>query len=337
MDDLLKPVKTVRSNIESFETLSLADSPRVEENSAPLRRPSKIQELEVGEVKKPLQAKSTTTAAARKHPAVVEVVSTNVGPEELDSISRGSQKVPTISSVDEVLSLLKGQPDFDTLRSCLEYLQDGHTGSHTFNVKVPGPLAAQVIHRIVTLILPSYWATINSLAATSSSRRVKQLLLECLRSVSGIGSLLAVLKGLKLSKDVKGNVRLARDTIECLAQLIEPKSFVLKVIRDTIAFNDKESQQHLIWKDFISTIVGGKLHSTVSEAAFATKCLDDGGNKDSWIVQGGEYASWLGRNLNHILVNLPLSNSKEWNMMARLVKRCMSIAHSGRLRAIAYF
>jgi telomere length regulation protein len=114
----------------------------------------------------------------------------------LEVISKPTSKAATPA---EALEILRNEPDYETLISTLRYLTKDNSD---FNITSPSPLAAQLVHVIVANIVPNYWnvfqeshsgvkARKQGLSKTASDLEV---LLFCLRSVTGLNAILLNLK-----------------------------------------------------------------------------------------------------------------------------------------------
>ncbi|XDG10096.1 hypothetical protein ABKA04_009711 [Annulohypoxylon sp. FPYF3050] len=88
------------------------------------------------------------------------------------------------SSSEEALEVLKSQPSYGTLISVLGFLQRGMQGSHGFDIRKPTPQSAQIIHTLVTEIVPNYWTVLKD-ASTEQSKGDIHLLISPLRSLTG--------------------------------------------------------------------------------------------------------------------------------------------------------
>ncbi|MBH1945665.1 hypothetical protein I5L01_15735, partial [Erythrobacter sp. YJ-T3-07] len=97
-------------------------------------------------------------------------------------------------SPEEALEALKNQPSYDELKHVLTYLREGSQGHHSFDVLKPSPQGAQIVHVLVTEIVPNYWSVIKENSSDNSTNHDLNLLLSCLLSMTGINATLTFLK-----------------------------------------------------------------------------------------------------------------------------------------------
>ncbi|KAK4698101.1 telomere length regulation protein, partial [Lecanoromycetidae sp. Uapishka_2] len=106
---------------------------------------------------------------------------------------RAEQHTFSLSSPEDILDLLKASPDKHLLNRALRWLNLSTERQKGFNIRKPGPKAAQIIYVLVSTIIPDYW-TLFKEANNSESSREKRSLLRCLRSVAGIGAIISHLR-----------------------------------------------------------------------------------------------------------------------------------------------
>ncbi|KAG9719093.1 hypothetical protein KCU73_g14898, partial [Aureobasidium melanogenum] len=102
--------------------------------------------------------------------------------------SRPIRKSP--ASIDEALHILRSSPDQDALHDLLLFLSQPSQQSAGFDIKIPTPSSAKLVNELINTTLPDFWGTDD---------QTNGLLLGCLRSVAGIGGILAKLR-LSISK-----------------------------------------------------------------------------------------------------------------------------------------
>ena len=274
-------------------------------------------------------AASPSRSVERARPAAAAIVGdateqANANNDD-DNNVRINRFLRKMKTSDDVLLVLKKEPTTKQLFDALTVLVEGR---NDFNIKAASAKGAQIINVLVTTIIPDYWATITATHASEKASQIRELLVQVLRSVAGIGALVTSLKVTDKARTNEQKALLAKDKIECLAQVLAPKDLVFVVLEDVTKFNS-ETQQHVLWQEFISSIAGGRLLSTTSEVIHATKCLDPDRDEDAWVADGRKYASWVGKNINSALLKLSPSDRKYWLMIAQMAKRSISLAHPG--------
>ncbi|KAI8635467.1 telomere length regulation protein-domain-containing protein [Xylariaceae sp. FL1651] len=256
--------------------------------------------------------------------------------DELLSLSKiaGHAKEPQArfkgASPEEALEAIRNQPSFETLRAILKYLDKGGKDSHEFNIRAPAPLNAQIIHVLVTEIVPNYWATLQE----STDKSDLRVLLNCLRSLAGISAALTRLRTLifearsepKDPKILKNShvIFSLSYTLNLLAALLEDDREVMHIWSD-IASLGNIAQIRPLRQDFVSLLTSGKIISISAEAADI--CRQAGQTKESpWVADSKIYLGWLARNL----VQMVKSNISEEDLglCAEIGTRAMRLGHT---------
>ena len=264
----------------------------------------------------------------------------------IDSEHVGAQLVPVesqqtkrpvsaIKSVEDVLESLRSKPDYGTLSRALRWLNK--TGSHNddFNIKKPGPKAAQIIFTLVNDIIPDYW---ESLGDESSQERI--ILVQCLRSVAGIGAITSRLRLLlTLLKDGQKPVQTT------LANQIQPVEILLNVLDTILARDDfitviwsdikayclQPSQRSLQWKELCSLVASGKVLSIASEANLTLRDLSSSITEWCWVGDGSQYATWLGRCMHHMLKAMKDDDAEGERALSLLLSKGLSLGYPGTI------
>ncbi|KAI1381971.1 telomere length regulation protein-domain-containing protein [Hypoxylon crocopeplum] len=237
---------------------------------------------------------SQTYRKSSQHDELLKV-SESAGPTSVAKVTfRGS-------SPEEALEILKSQPSYDTLLSVLKYLQKGVQGSHAFDIRKPSPQCAQIVHVLVTEIVPNYWTVLRD-ASTGRSKGDVHVLVSCLQSLSGINAVLAHLRA--LLKEAKSDPKVLKDShtsfnmssvLELLSRLLH-SDHDLKSIWDSVGSSGSPAQVRPIRQEFISLFASGKIVSLSAEAE--DSCRQAGQLKsDVWISNSKLYIDWLGRNV----------------------------------------
>ncbi|KAL1651171.1 telomere binding protein [Diplodia intermedia] len=204
-----------------------------------------------------------------------------------------------VSSPDQALAALRDQPDAQKLHRVLSYLEATASSSEGFNVKAPGPLSAQIISTLVNDTIPNYW---DAWPATFSSEDDKGILIECLRSVSGLGAIVARLKGLvqdsrQTQNQPGGKPNSAEQQIrvlsDALANLLQ-ENVVLDLWRVIQDSTNVPTQRQILWRELVSLLAAGRIVSVVAQATDLLKSTTSG-QPDPWYASGSNFAKWIGR------------------------------------------
>ncbi|KAI0974306.1 telomere length regulation protein [Xylaria arbuscula] len=242
-----------------------------------------------------------------------------------------SPKIPLAvfkgNSPEEALESLKNQPSYDTLLAVLEYLRTGAVDKHKFDVRTPGPLSAQIVHTLVTDIVPNYWTALQD----ASDRDGIDALLTSLRSISGINATLTYVRSLirearsqpKDSRDSHAILNLT-STLSLLADLLGDDDEVMHIWNHTASTNDSARIRPLR-QEFLSVFTSGKI---VSFAAEAEDIYREAGQplKSLWIADNKQYIGWLARNQIQWAKSQP--SEGDLKLCAELGARALRLGHA---------
>lgn len=337
MDDLLKPVKTVKKvqgNIEKFESLSLGENQssakenqRSKPNSSQPKR--SIIEIDSTSVEVPLL---TATKTRPNGPVTPLTASENNRQQTLkghDSSAFLQQSYlkerPAPSLPDNAREILQSRPGHEDLRSVLEYLQCGIDGKHDFNIKVTSPQAAQILNVLVSVTIPDIWDSIKQRELSADEARIKRTTVACLSSVAGFGALLAQIKALSASKT---NQAILSDTIMVLGNVLKGQKTVLDLLQDAQNLYSKERFRRMYWQEMTSLLAGSRILSTLAEA-FEPVRADPSLQSYMWLASGAEYLEWLAKNITTAAQALNASEEESWTFLSQLVRRGSSLGHRG--------
>ncbi|OJD29437.1 telomere length regulation protein [Diplodia corticola] len=204
-----------------------------------------------------------------------------------------------VSSPDQALAALRDQPDAQKLHRVLSYLKVTARNLGDFNIRVPGPLSAQIISTLVNDTIPNYW---DVWPATFSSEDDKGILIECLKSVSGLGAIVARLKGLvqdfhQKQRQSGGNSDSAEQQIkvlsDTLANLLQ-ESVILDLWRVIQDFTNAPTQRQILWRELVSLLAAGRIVSVAAQATDLLKSTTSA-QSDPWYASGSNFALWIGR------------------------------------------
>lgn len=273
------------------------------------------------------------------------IITRNEKPEQyLIEVGHAQQNQDTrllhaaIDSKEDALKALQSKPDLDLLARVLRFLDLSTANNDGFNMKIPGPAAAQLIFALVSDTVPDYWA----LLADQSHAKDQHLLLRCLKSVAGIGAIITRLRlcldattGPKLDENLekKGTLRTIRDLLSVLETLFRKDNLFSIIWNDIVVFNSKTPQRNLLWKEFVSFIGGGRILSLAAEAHQLLRQQGSEIENASWLSSGEEYSSWIGRNVIYMLTDSKAEESGGLEPLAQILGKALSLGYSGETRS----
>ncbi|KAJ5650753.1 uncharacterized protein N7484_004476 [Penicillium longicatenatum] len=238
---------------------------------------------------------------------------------------------------NQIIDVLKSQPSSEQISTALAAL-DPFNRSKSLNVdiRVPGPVSAQILQTLVSTTIPDHWASVVGNDKKLKSTKIRAALLRCLSSVAGIGSLVARLRSLILSarassQQIQGsNSHSAiQDILSVLAALLEPKDFLFRLYGDNSSLYDNHTRQKVSWNELVSLVASGKIVSTAAEAFTVANKIQS--SSIAWVGDGRRYASWLGVNISHFISKLDVNDESGWSFVATLTERALSLGYSSSL------
>ena len=263
------------------------------------------------------------TVTLRQRPQPEESHLDEVGPvKPLVQTERAALKSP-----DNVLELLRSRPDTDALEDVLIYLSKRQTRDG-FNIRVPSPSAAKIINELISTTIPNFWDGIDGL---------KTLLLDTLRSVAGIGAIVARLRLLTSSSKVANQAAQTSDSTHSvlqlasvLSQLLTSDDTTFRVLADIRRLVDNQVKQDLLWKEYLVSVASGRIIAVVAQAEDVTNTTVIIKEK-SWLSDGHKYSAWLGRNVAYMVRRLARPPDKfDINAAAQMCGKAFNIGYAGR-------
>ncbi|KAF2836445.1 hypothetical protein M501DRAFT_996622 [Patellaria atrata CBS 101060] len=236
-----------------------------------------------------------------------------------------------ITSAEDIIDVLRSQPDGQQLQDVLSYIN--HGGARNFlQITVPGPVSSQLINALVTIIIPDFW---ESLGKQKSQRLIKQDIITCLRNTSGIGAIVARLKALVLeSKQKKGRGE-RKSVVQHISNLLEVLELVLHdgnttyEIWKSIYFHIASPlQRTLIWKEFVSLVASGKVLTASAQAEDVLKESKEVPSVNrAWIATGSDTSKWLGRNIVLMLGSKDADDDTYQTDLSLLLRKSMTLGY----------
>ncbi|DAA79642.1 TPA_exp: Uncharacterized protein A8136_0415 [Trichophyton benhamiae CBS 112371] len=259
------------------------------------------------------------------------------------SVIEDEQSEAHLSSPEDVLKILKSKIPTSTLLEALKFLDPASLENGNFNIIIPSSLAAQILHALITTTICDHWASLGMEHDPKpsyhlpSSQTPQAMLLRCVKSPSGIGTLLAYLRSLlpsqtppqgKSASSDKGI--LIQDTLSLLSRLLSPSDLILHLLTDIRRFIDHEVRKQLLWQETISLLASGKVLSISAESLRYTE-LSVGTSPHSWISDGKLYAAWLGKNISSMASQFSIDDDQAWKYLGAFISRTLSIGQTDQV------
>lgn len=262
----------------------------------------------------------------------------NLSEQHLIEVSHAQQNTRllhgAIDCKEDALKALQSKPSLDLLIRVLKFLDLSTADKDGFNIKIPSPAAAQIIFVLVSDIVPDYWA----LLVDPSHAKEQHLLLRCLKSISGVGAIIAHLRlcldartGPKPAEDLDtGKIpRTIRDLLNVFESLVRKDDLFSTIWNNIVVFNPKTVQRNLLWKEFVSLVGGGRILSLAAEAHQFLRQQASEIENASWLGSGDEYSSWIGRNVIHMLKDSKAKEPEDLGPLAQILGKALSLGYSG--------
>lgn len=243
------------------------------------------------------------------------------------------EPVFAIKNLEHALEALRSKPNYETLSRALRWLSRIARGADDFNIKKPGPKAAQIIFTLINDIIPDYWESLSREGGKNTS-----LLIQCLTSVAAIGAITSRLRLLLGQlKDVQKPARVTN------ASKIHPLEILLSVLETVLAREDflaaiwhdiegcglPSSQKSLQWKEVVSLVASGKVLSIASELNLALGELSPSIEAGSWVGDGSQYAAWLGGRMRFMVQTLKDDNVEGQKALSQLLSKGLTLGYTG--------
>lgn len=260
--------------------------------------------------------------------------------EHATSLSQASSKIKDVghsdvSTVDEALDVLKSQPSYDALIDTLDFLANKHAAQ----LSKPSPQSAGIVHVLVSEIVPNYWPLLkeNSFSGPddedASGVRDTQLLLRCLKSVTGLNAILTHIRSLvgesqQRRKDVSSSdISLHIEMfLELTAAILRGNDAIRKLWAASVAELSDPALKKIQSQTLSSLIASSRVLSTASEAVMlldAEKLVTGA----RYITDGANYTAWIASNL--AAWAKVASSEAELQTCFDMLQRSMSLGYPG--------
>lgn len=239
-----------------------------------------------------------------------------------------------ITTAKEALSILQNKPNYQNLIHTLKFISQQNSD---INISSPSPLSAQLIHILVSDIVPSFWNILTGLDSQARSKSTPdfKLLISCFQNVTSLNSIIQQIRILIQSSktsnhatfkgpSIQEHLRIYLDLLEtllCGNDLIER-------IRSKNLENVKNSMELIgLWKGFLMIFGSGIITGTCAEAEDLLHILDKNLDHKYWFTNGQQYSCWLGRNIVYWVKKLPLTSDVDLKCCAELLGKALSLGY----------
>ena len=247
-----------------------------------------------------------------------------------------------VSNSEDALQLIRSKPDLDTLKSVLRLLDPARANNTGFNIGLPSPQAAQLIHVLVETTIADFWSILYSTETQSVSNQnqlfshaqARASLLRCLANVTGLGAIVARLRALlssgneeKLKPKADLSLQHVSDLLDVLVDLLKSDDFAWTIWGHLNLLS--ATRRMMIWKELISLLCMGKLLSTVAEATYMVSMSSKDIVTGYWVGDGAQFSAWIGRNAVFMASQLSYEDSEAWKALAEFLGKSISLGYAG--------
>ncbi|KAL7950713.1 telomere length regulation domain-containing protein [Trichoderma barbatum] len=248
---------------------------------------------------------------------------------EVSSTKRVTEipKLSHVNSPDDALELLRNQPDYDSLVQVLRFLTKAPDG---FNVHVPGPKSAAIIHVLVTDIASNYWTLLKEGGENDGVDDLR-LFVTSLQSVTGLNAALAHLKA--LTQEHKSGTKESKRPdlvlhmnifLDLLATLLEGETAVQALWTASTERLGAQTLKKVQSQALLSLVTGGRMLSIAAEAIEAVG-PENIRPTTTWLADGSKYSQWIGHNV--ITWAQLIKSENELQFCSDIFQRGMSLGY----------
>lgn len=285
---------------------------------------------------------STTYLKPRNEP---EPLFTEVKPASTASTQKKPPSISDKSTADEIIDALKSQPDYDTLISILNFLNNPKSASSNFSFSTPSPKSASIIHLLVSEIASNYWTLLlegdieDDTKGKTELPRDADLFLGCLRSLTGLNAVITQLRVLIQESRLGGKEERRADLsintgilLSILSSILGSAQSISTIWSTSIKGISSVALQRVQCQKLVSILSNSQIVSIAAEAleVMGRDKVDDGVH---WIADGLKYSTWMGNAIVSWVHSSPEPDGMAF--ACELFQKSLSLHHSETLIRIA--
>ncbi|KAI6791059.1 hypothetical protein KC363_g7152 [Hortaea werneckii] len=231
-----------------------------------------------------------------RHGEDVPKVATQDGVNQHKKVSDAStRKDIGCASPEDALHILRSQPDTETLLTILSQLKSGHGFTKLFSLAYPGPLQGQIVNALVTVITPTFWASLNA--------KDGRLLVKCLSNITGLNAVIARLRAL-LNDSAADKSHELQDLLGLSDLMLQGDDFLQGLWSGLYASGSEAIKQDLAWKELANLLGSARIVGIAAQAEDAVwQSKGKVRTKSLWLSNSAEYCTWIGRNIASLSVH----------------------------------
>ncbi|KAI6791973.1 hypothetical protein KC327_g17609 [Hortaea werneckii] len=193
------------------------------------------------------------------------------------------------ASPEDALHILRSQPDTETLITTLSQLQSGHGFAKPFALSYPGPLQGQIVNTLVTVITPTFWASLDG--------KDRRLLVKCLCNITGLNAVIARIRSLSNDSAADKSHEL-QDLLTLTDLLLHGDDFLLELWSGLMTSGSEGVKLNLAWKELANLLSSARIVGIAAQAEDVVwQSKGKVRTKSLWLANSAEYCNWIGRNI----------------------------------------
>ncbi|KAI7280684.1 hypothetical protein KC345_g4590 [Hortaea werneckii] len=191
------------------------------------------------------------------------------------------------TSPEDALHILRSEPDTETLTTILSQSQSGHGFTKPFALAYPGPLQGQIANTLVTVIAPTFWASLDG--------KDRRLLVQCLSNITGLNAVIARLRALSHSS-TRDQPHELQDLLNLTDLLLQRDDFLLGLWDELTASGPEGVKLNLAWKELANLLGSARIVGIAAQAEDVVwQSKGKVRTKSLWLAKSAEYCVWIGR------------------------------------------
>ncbi|KAI7554861.1 hypothetical protein KC317_g13159, partial [Hortaea werneckii] len=199
------------------------------------------------------------------------------------------------ASPEDALHILRSQPDTETLITTLSQLQSGHGFTKPFALSYPGPLHGQIVNTLVTVITPTFWASLDG--------KDRRPLVKCFCNITGLNALIARLRSLSNDSAADKSHEL-QDLLEITDLLLQGDDFLLELWDGLMVSGSEGVKLNLAWKELANLLGSARIVGIAAQAEDVVwQSKGKVRTKSLWLANSAAYCNWIGRNIASLAAN----------------------------------
>nr|POF19896.1 dna replication checkpoint protein tel2 [Quercus suber] len=225
------------------------------------------------------------------------------------------------SNPQEALHVLRDKPDIESLILILRQLTSLDGFQDRFTLHASSPTQAQILTTLLNSIVPIFWSTL-----TEPDRL---LLVSVLSNVHGVIAVIGKVRFITNEVTQHGNAVLLSELLSLSKYLFQGDDITTKLWIGLHA-DHTAIKRTVAWKEIVSLLGSGKVTGTVAQAENALRSSRSNvALEPSWLSNGPEYASWLGRNIARMnrIAEPSISSHDSHTAAAQLLAKALNLGY----------